>query len=115
MYGAKGVVTPDWQDEMGCWSVSVPVKENLQALLGRAGSKCGDDAAPALPFTLIDQGQVIIAPKHTSTPNPQTSLFTWCVEKRSLIRHGKVRQQADASSTQWLIAQTLTHALGAGS
>lgn len=81
---------PDWEDEVGCWFVSVPVKENLQALLRLAGSKCGDNAAPALPFTLIDQGQVVIAPKHTSTPNPQMSLMqagVVCCE-RSLLRQG---------------------------
>lgn len=65
---------PTWEDEVGYVFVSVPVKENLQALLGLARSKCGDDTAPALPFTLIDQGQVVIAPKHTSAPNPHTAL-----------------------------------------
>lgn len=45
-----------------------PVKEHLEALLWLAWRKGGHHTAPRLPLALIDQGQILVSPKHTATP-----------------------------------------------
>ena len=78
--------------------ILVPVKQDLYALLWLARCKGGDYAAACLPLTFIQQGQVIIAPEHTTTPecsmsSPAAAACDTCGCEQSNSMHGTICEQ----------------------